>query len=460
MKKIRLIAGLLFVTTLMVITLSLETAVAQDTTLFDTDPGLLVSPVLNEVIIMANPDGEAPPPIAAPARAISPNAVQSATFQVNYIDKATTWDLNPGAEAAFQYAVDIWASLVYSPVPITIDAYWMPLEPNVLGSAGTRHIVHSQPSFPQSNTYYPIALANAFAGYDFVVSHSDIRARFNSDFDWYFGTDNNTPSGKYNFATVVLHEISHGLGFAGSMYWECRFVPNEGCWGFTGSDEIIRPFVYDRFTESNSGISLLNTSVFPNPSIQLGQQLTSNSIYFDGTYSREKNDGGRIPLYAPSSWNSGSSYSHLADSYDFTENALMTHSLAPGETIYHPGPVTLGMFKDLGWNVYFPAELSDLPTQLLEKDTQITNAINLTDYTIRQPGFSYSISYDLTDYGDSGAGIQFDGVNISINPQTDWTGKTTVTAEVTDQSNDPSTSTFTVVVAEEIQNVYLPAIIK
>ena len=36
-------------------------------------------------------------------------------------------------------------------------------------------------------------------------------------FDIRRGTDGNTPLGKIDFVTVVLHEIGHGLGFTGSM---------------------------------------------------------------------------------------------------------------------------------------------------------------------------------------------------------------------------------------------------
>ena len=35
--------------------------------------------------------------------------------------------------------------------------------------------------------------------------------------DWYLGTDGNTPADAIDFTTAVLHELAHGLGFAGSM---------------------------------------------------------------------------------------------------------------------------------------------------------------------------------------------------------------------------------------------------
>lgn len=41
----------------------------------------------------------------------------------------------PQAQAAFQYAVDIWAALLQTSQTITIDAYWVPLSGGVLGGA-------------------------------------------------------------------------------------------------------------------------------------------------------------------------------------------------------------------------------------------------------------------------------------------------------------------------------------
>jgi hypothetical protein len=420
-------------------------------------------------------------PVLAPTLNRSPHAIQTATIQVNFINDGTSnWDAQPAAKAAFQYAVDIWATLISSSTPIVVDAYWEDLSyisPNVLGAAGATTIHANNVSFPYTNTFYPAALANARADYDVNGSEAEIRARFNSNFpSWYFGTDNNTPFSQYNFASVVLHEVGHGLGFFGSMRVdngigsaECRGINGEGCWGYSpqGSSNIY-PVIYDRFTENAAGTALLNTGVYPNPSVQLRIQLTSsNNIYFDGANAISTN-GSRVPLYAPTTWSQGSSYSHLAESFNNTPNALMTYSLTNGETNYNPGPVALAMFKDMGWSVtlppvYQPPQLAQLPGQLLAVNTQRLDAIDVSAYTILEPGFVYDLSYQLTDSGDVNAGISFNGRYINITPQPDWTGKTTATMQVTDL-NDPdhqiSSSAFTVVVADPIYNAYLPAIMK
>jgi hypothetical protein len=200
-----------------------------------------------------------------------------------------------------------------------------------------------------------VALANALAGNDLNGTDPEIVALFSSTFDWYYGTDGNTPSNKVDFATVVVHELGHGLGFVGSMNYddgvgsaECNGFAGQGCWGYgTGY-----PFIYDRFTEDANGTPLLD---YANFSTALGDALRGQAgggVDFDGPNANGANvDNGRAPvaLYAPSTWRPGSSYAHLDEIFNGTPNALMTYSLGNGESVHHPGPVTLGIFEDMGW---------------------------------------------------------------------------------------------------------------
>lgn len=258
------------------------------------------------------------------------------------------------ARDAFLFAANIWESQIESSVPIVVNANFAPMNPGVLGGAGPSQIWRDFPNAPLSGTWYPIAMANKLANQDLNPSLPDIEATFSSSYpSWYFGTDNNTPGNQINFATVVMHELGHGLGFVGSMRVdngsgtvECTGVAGIGCYGYVGY-----PMIYDRFTQNGPGAPLLS---FQNDSTVLADQLTSNAIYFDAPNARLANGGQRVPLYAPASWKAGSSYSHLAESYNGSENTLMTFSVSAGETIYHPGNVALGLFKDMGWSVVIP----------------------------------------------------------------------------------------------------------
>lgn len=287
---------------------------------------------------------------------------QHATFTINYIPAGTQNELGDdclswpaGSQAAFQYAADLWGALLSSSVPIKIDACWASLDEGVLGHSATDNFYRNFTGAPQANTWYSVALANALSGTDQNGNTAEMHIAYSDNgISWYFGTDGNPSMGQYDFVSVVLHEIAHGLNFAGSMwvdipgYIGCGSV-GWGCWGL-GSSPPYYPVIYDRFAENGSGQALINTSLFPNPSTQLAAQLTGNNLYFNGTYANAANGGQPPKLYAPSTWRPGSSYAHLDyNTFHGTPNALMLWAIDDGTAIHDPGPITCGIFRDLGW---------------------------------------------------------------------------------------------------------------
>lgn len=383
------------------------------------------------------------------------NQTSNTIIVVNYMDAATTWDLNPQAKTAFQFAVDIWETQIDSPVNIVVNAYWTPLGANILGSAGPYSVIRNNASLPRAATWYPIALANALAGTDLNGSNPEIIAQFNSTRDnWYFGTDAITPNLYYNFATVVMHELGHGLGFLGSM----SKIGSIGEWGYAASlPSPTNPLVYDHFTENSAGQGLLS---FPNFSNLLGDQLTSNALYFDGPNANAANGGSRVELYAPALWQSGSSYSHLGESFNGTINALMTYSLSKGETNYNPGPAMLGIFMDMSWTgifIYQPPGFLNVPDQLLLVNESRPNALDLAAYTVLGTSTANELTYSITNSPDVNAGVTLLGSTISINPTLNWKGSTQVDMAITDDTGSDNGS-FKVIVADVLYYTHLPAI--
>jgi hypothetical protein len=268
-----------------------------------------------------------------------------ATINVTYVG----FNAFPGAQAAFQYAVDLWRAEIGSPVAITVQAQFALLPGTQLGSAGAR-ISHMDVPNGIPTTFYGDPLADRVASADQDPGEFDILASFDSDANWYFGTDGNVPGGKYDFVSVVLHELGHGLGFAGSAYML------QGGLGGVGADGI--PEVFDHFAVTEDGAALLG---FPNETAELGQQMTSAynagdprgpGVYWGGPAGKAANAGLTPRLYTPANWLSGSSYSHLdEDTYpEGNPNSLMTFAISAAEAVHAPGPVTLGMFQDMGWN--------------------------------------------------------------------------------------------------------------
>ena len=260
------------------------------------------------------------------------------------------------AMEAFQYAVDIWNSLIRSPVPIRIDASFTDFggfEDGTIILGGARPAGWKSPG--SLDLWFPEALADKRAGRDLTDDEPDIITRFNSheDANWYFGTDGNTPAGKTDFVSTALHEIAHGLGFFSFARVEegsiRTFSVSIGRGKLRGSTPKL-PYIYDFFVENGSGTTIL---YFPDPSFALENQITSNDLFWNGKKGTEAN-GGILPhLYAPSSWEEGSSYTHL-DEITFpagNANSLMTPYHDYQEAIHNPGTITLGMLEDMGWTI-------------------------------------------------------------------------------------------------------------
>ena len=281
---------------------------------------------------------EPTPTYVAPPAQLGYLRAQSATITVQYVN------FPPNAQAAFQQAVAIWQGVLTTPVPISVVAYWEALDETQLGGAAPVNGFSNFDRAPQRDVFYPSALANALAGTDLAPNQPDIEAVFNSTLDdWYFG-NGQTPADQLNFISTVVHEIGHGLGFSGTA----RVENGTGRWGTSG-----RPRAYDLFAVNGNGVGIINTAQFPNPSVALAEQLQGNNLFWSGMLGGAANGGVRPKLYAPSSWQQGSSYSHLDErTYPAgTENSLMTPALAAGETVYNPGPVALGMLADMGWTI-------------------------------------------------------------------------------------------------------------
>ena len=293
-----------------------------------------------------------------PPNAFLKSASANSTFDLELIG------FSQEAADAFRYAVGVWESILDSPVPIRLRATWTSLDKGVLGSCGPATYYRDFDGALRENTYYPVALADKMSRTDISGSTSpDMVARFNSDnTDWYFGTDGNTPIDKYDFVSVVIHEIGHGLGIIG-------FASVTGLEGQIGDNANLFPGIYDIYVQNLQSQQLIDTSYFANPSEELYNQFTGNALQFDSRLAREDYNGTNPRLYAPSTWNDGSSFYHLDDAtYPAgSANALMTHALAFGEANHDPGPLLEAMLAEMGWKytyiVHTPvSDLDQLPS--------------------------------------------------------------------------------------------------
>ena len=176
---------------------------------------------------------------------------------------------NPGTtvgqqrQIAYQFAADLWGSVLRSNVDIRVAASFQPLSctatSGVLGSAGPWWANADFPGAPVANTQYHAALANSLAGTNLNAADPfyvfpddiDINSRFNANLGstgcletsgWYYGLDGNTPANKISFLDVVMHEIGHSLSFSGFVNKTTGAFAD---FGYGPQSDVYTHFAYD-----------------------------------------------------------------------------------------------------------------------------------------------------------------------------------------------------------------------
>ncbi len=276
----------------------------------------------------------------------------AATFTI------THFGTPPEAQVAIAHAADIWGGILVSDVPIKVAVSWSPLGGSALGVTfpnGRRDFQDA----PVPSTWYATALANSIAGAELNPGEDDINVYLNSSTNWYYGLDGATQSGQYDLVSVALHELGHGLGFVGLA----KKVGDEGSFGtllasdfaplittFPWPEQDTLPGIFDRFLTSTASGPL---TFLDNPSSALGAAFTSNQVYFNGAYAMAANDGNTARIYAPAAFALGSSCVHLNEATypNGNPNELMTPFSSSGQSNHWPGPIAIGVMRDIGWTV-------------------------------------------------------------------------------------------------------------
>jgi len=303
--------------------------------------------------------------------------IKTANIEVNY-----SGGFPADAKVAFDYAVGIWESLISSPVPIKIQANWAGLGPGVLGSAIYWSAFANFNGAQKLNVYYPVALAEKIAGEELNdPAEFEILANFNSGINWYFGTTGTPATGQYDFATIVLHEIGHGLGFSSSF----DVTSSTGQVGAFGTEI---PIIFDTSIKNGSGANLIQN--FSTPSAALKTQLTSNNLKIDVI----KTPALTAKLYAPTSYDGGSSISHLdEDTYGAGNlDALMTPQIGPQEVNHNPGSRAFGILSDLGWEMV-KVEHQPLPNTEDEVSPLTVSATLINDENVQYDASKVKLNY-------------------------------------------------------------------
>ncbi len=282
------------------------------------------------------------------------------------------------ARQAFQYAVDIWATQIASPVPIRIQANWVIQEPGALGSAYPASYRAGTDGVQKGYGYYPIALAEKIARRALNSDNEpDIIANINRNNEWYFGTDAKPLRNQYDLVTAVLHELAHGLGVIGF------FDVKNGLGQYTAG----LPSVYDHFIAKGAGDvqpwrAVSSLTALPDNSTALGAYLTSSNLYFDAPKTRRRYGIQRPFLAAPNKLDRAESLYHLDQAFyeNHTDNRLMLPRQKEGSAIHSPGPILLSMLDDLEWQT---TSVLHEPLVSNERTTDLTFIMRVVSDTSR-----------------------------------------------------------------------------
>ncbi|HEY3414615.1 MAG TPA: LamG-like jellyroll fold domain-containing protein [Armatimonadota bacterium] len=351
--------------------------------------------------------------------------------------------LGPARRAAFQAALLNWGGKLEGNVPITVNASMDSLGGTatsaILGQAHTNYVVqlNSPPAGYYSGTWYTGSLISELVGSDIAPGTPMIIAQFNSDVDnstvlgsenWYYGTDGNAGS-NVDFYEVVLHELCHGLGFFSQ-------IQSDGSYQNAAPNNL--PSIYDQFLATGQGLASDRLVVLTQA--QRAAALLSGSLYFDGNNARAANGGPNARIYAPTTYQLGSSTSHLDQAtYQNGPNALMcpVYSI----DIHEAGPVGYAVLKDMGWPFTTnqpPAAANSSASVLYNTPTSITMSASDSE--------NDPLTYQVLSGPSHGVLSAGTGAQRTYTPAAGYTGTDSFTFRVNDGHWDSNVATVSIAV--------------
>ena len=383
---------------------------------------------------------------------------------------------------AYLAAAQIIADELYSPVTIVIDAGFSALACTntqaVLGSAG------SNDGLLIAGVIYPNALYDALTGSDSdgLGGNSEIISEFNANLGnsgclenslgWYYGFDTppviTSADPEYvprsdpgyvgvpkqyisSFFTVLLHEMTHGLGFASLV--DISTGQKSG-----GLDDVFSNFLYSQADgalwndlvadgtwtadqkRANSITSvtglLWDGANVKTAAAALSGGATLTAGFHDADSSGTFSSGDRMQMYAPASLESGSSVSH------FNTTASPNELMEPQYTDYLDSlGLALYVLKDIGWTVY-PPSANNAPV--------LTNpgsrSMNTNDsLTIALAGYASDVDGDSLTFSAACSGLScvVSGTSLNLSTDSSFSGGS-VTLTVTDTASSSASQSFTV----------------
>jgi Bacterial Ig domain len=366
-----------------------------------------------------------------------------------------------------QEAGRIWGAQLSSSVPIVVQASFDPLtcatSTGTLGSAGAHYYFNAG----GSGFLVPAALADAITGTN-NNARDDIFAQFNSDVrsgnsaclngtGFYLGLDHASGQG-IDLLAVTLHEFGHGLGFVSLVSQDGTGVGTNGT-QLSAFDQFVYSETLGRFWSAMSNAeratSLTDNGklVFNSPSVNGAlPQLTCS-----GSNPCLSNPGAHLRLYAPTTYNDGSSGSHWDTPAQWTVAGFTRSLLMEPFITANPQGVTdfTGcVLKDLGWLGTRCPDSTGVPpgAGLAAQSQSVTTSedVSVGITILGTGGNSGPLTYALTALPAKGtlstpaSMTSSSGVSYTYTPAANANGADTFAFTVSDGTNTSAVATVTI----------------
>ena len=271
--------------------------------------------------------------------------------------------LGEARKNALEHAASLLGSRLPGENVIRVEAFFKSFEDrNVIATTRMRRILSFGPE-ELIHIGYPPALAEIIAKEKLIdESLPHFIMEFSRDSDFYYGFTDEAPSFSIDFVTLAIHEIIHGLGFHSSLKEDGSFPRatldvTDGTRNFSLDVEQWQR-IYDVQMYSREDDEFI---VDLEPSSRARAATSETGLLWDGTARPGKesscsyaqrmaelkstgiNSAGRPQLHAPSTFDRGSSITHVhTDTDDIME-------------YLYPFPrdmdLSFGMLRDMGWEV-------------------------------------------------------------------------------------------------------------
>lgn len=277
-------------------------------------------------------------------------------FDISY--SGVGWDAS--SMGALQYAANIWGGLLssnYAGETINIDAIFDITLPAGALAGGQPVRAEFEPSLKDTMPmaeyfFFPEATANHLTLGDLHPGESEIQIKYSPTASWYYGVDGNPGAAQYDFVTISLHEIAHGLGLTSGLSDTMLYpftIPSGPCAG-CGTGWYYDTYVFNNNPNNPKPAENPLGYIFP-VSVTSDQRLALVTdpfhLAFGGAFAFEANADTFPILYSPPAFIEGSSVSHLSEA-TYPLDLMVPHATLGGSN-HAPSALDLAMLKDVGW---------------------------------------------------------------------------------------------------------------